>query len=339
MKEYSAPYIKVYLLLAVVSCLLFACKTTSDSKTFARPLGISAPEPVQNRRLPLGTEPVATFIDARPVAIINGHVLEWGELRPLLNEAAGATVLQEVILDRMTYRALAKAGKFISQDDIQRELKLFHDSLSLDPDTALRLSSEVRARQGLGPIRFKHLLRRNATLRALVSNEVKVNESSIRRTFEVLYGPRRQARLIMLPSLRSAQEAVSRIRSGESFSDIAVEISTDVSAARGGLLEPISRGDLSYPQALRDALWDLGPMGLSAPILMENGYALLLFEKQFDGTDVDIEEVRPELQRIARIDRERLLMDQLARQMLFQASVTIYDKELNDNWRRSRFIQ
>ncbi len=64
-----------------------------------------------------------------------------------------------------------------------------------------------------------------------------------------------------------------------------------------------------------------------------------LFEKQFDGSDVDIDEVRPELERIARIERERLLMDQLARQLLFRARVTIYDKELSDNWRRQRLVK
>lgn len=339
MKDYSVSHTIGNLLLSGVYCLLFACQTTSDSNTLSRSAGITATNTGQNKIIAAKTEPVATFVDARPAAIIDGHVLEWGELRPLLNEAAGATVLQEVILDRMAYRALAKTGKFITKDDIQRELKLFHNSLSIDPDTALRLASEVRARQGLGPKRFEHLLRRNATLRALVSDEVKINESSIRRTFEMMYGPRRQARLIMLPSLRSAQEAISSIRSGASFSDVAVKNSTDISAARGGLLEPISRGDLSYPQALRDALWELGPMGMSPPVLMENGYAILLFEKQTAGTEIDIDTVRPELQRIARHERERLLMDQLARQMLFQANVTIFDEELNDNWRRRRLIE
>ena len=51
----------------------------------------------------------ATYIDARPAALIQGRMVEWGELRPLLNEVAGATVLQEVMLERVLKSALADA--------------------------------------------------------------------------------------------------------------------------------------------------------------------------------------------------------------------------------------
>ena len=42
----------------------------------------------------------------------------------------------------------------------------------------------------------------------------------------------------------------------------------------------------------------------------------------------------PALTRAVRLSQERVLMDQLARTMLDDASVTIFDEELNDSWKR-----
>ena len=116
-------------------------------------------------------------------------------------------------------------------------------------------------------------------------------------------------------------------------------VSTDSSAARGGLLEPISRADLSYPEALRQALWSLESGEISSPVLLDRGYAVLVLVRELQGDGADPAQVRPELERLARLHHERLLMDQLARQMLFQVSVTIFDDALRDNWSRQRYVE
>ena len=287
------------------------------------------------------TEPqiVSTPVDARPAAIVNGRVIQWGELKPLLNEAAGALVLQEVILDRIAAEALARRGLQITNEDVDVEERRFLQSLDPDPDLAMRLANEVRARQGLGPQRFQRLMRRNAMLRALIRGDVRLNEATIQRMFQMIYGPKRQARLIVVPGLVEAQAAIDRVNRGEAFADVAVQVSTDSSAMRGGLLEPISRGDLSYPDALRQALWSLGSGEISSPVLLDTGYAILIFLRETPGEAVDPAQVRSEVERAARLHHERLLMDQLARQMLFQASVQIFDSALQDNWSRQRYVE
>ncbi|MCZ6542944.1 MAG: hypothetical protein O6768_04705, partial [Planctomycetota bacterium] len=64
-----------------------------SSITLSSPFGRSG-----NSAAPAEARISSTVIDARPAAMVNGMVVEWGELRPLLNEAAGAEVLQEIIL-------------------------------------------------------------------------------------------------------------------------------------------------------------------------------------------------------------------------------------------------
>jgi hypothetical protein len=272
------------------------------------------------------------MIDARPAALVAGRIVDWGELRPLLSEAAGADVLAEVILDRMLARELNDAGILITPEDVDAERALFYETLSDDPDVAARLARQVRARQGLGPTRLDRLLKRNAALRVLVRDRVEINDEAVRRMYDIVHGPKRQARLIIAPGLNEAQAAINRVGAGELFADVAVDVSTDTSAARGGLLEPISRTDASYPQAMREALWALAPGEVSRPIFLSDNYAVLSLVRVVDGDGADLYAVRPDLERLVRLNQERILMDTLARRLMTETSLTIIDDRIKWSW-------
>ena len=308
---------------------LFACAGPSDSPGRRDPvesLGSAA-------RGGTGRDVVmSTLIDARPAALVDGTILGWGEMRPLLNEAAGAVILEEVILDRMLVAELARTGHSVTDRDMERERDLFYRTLSTDPDVAARLARELRIRQGLGRHRLRRLLHRNASLRALVAANVVISEEAIVRTHQILHGPTRRARLMVLPTLAEAQAAINRVRAGEFFGDVPVDVSTDASASRGGLLAPISHADPTYPQVMRDALWALDPGDVSTPILLAQQYAALMLVARIDGDGVPLEEARVEIQRQVRLSQQRLLMDQKARQLLTEVSVTIFDAALKDSW-------
>ncbi len=308
---------------------LFACAGPSDSPGRQDPLesfrGAATGE--------TGSDFVtSTLIDARPAALVDGTIVDWGEMRPLLNEAAGAVILEEVILDRMLIAELARTGHAVTDRDMERERDLFYRTLSTDPDVAARLARELRIRQGLGRRRLKRLLHRNASLRALVADNVVISEEAIVQTHQILHGPTRRARLMVLPTLAAAQAALNRVRDGEFFGDVAVDVSTDASASRGGLLAPISRADPTYPQVMRDVLWGLDPGEASTPILLAQQYAVLMLVEEIDGDGITLEETRVEMEQQVRLSQQRLLMDQKARQLLTEASVTVIDAALKDSW-------
>ena len=316
---------------AILTFLLYGCATPTDSSP--------APLPAQPRApaAPPGGEPATTIVDARPAALVNGRGILWGELRPIVTEAAGADALQDVILDHKLAELTAEAGLVITDDDEAAEQRRLLDTLSDDPNTAVRLLDELRDRQNLGPHRYPALLRRNAMLRALVRDRVQVTSAAVAQMHDALHGPKRQARLITVGDLSAAQVAAGRVRSGEFFGDVAVETSTDSSAARGGLLEPVSRSDPSYPAALRDAIWALPDVGdISDPILLGNGYGIVQLVREIDGDGVPLDDVRDKLERLVRMNQERVLMDRLARTILADASVTIFDESLESSWRRWR---
>lgn len=277
---------------------------------------------------------MSTIIDARPAAMIDGKTVTWGELRESLTEIGGANALQELVLDRRVNEAVAASGISLGPDAAAGERKLLLESLNSDPNVAIRLLEELRQRQNLGPHRFGALMIRNAALRALIQPQVKITEDAIRTMHQIVHGPKRQGRLMMLPDLQSAEAALDRVQGGSSFTDVAVEMSTDASAPRGGLLEPVSHADPAYPEALRKALFTLNVGEVSRPVLIDDQYALILFVKQIPDDGTSMEEARPSLQRLVRLNQERILMDQLARRMLSESTVSVFDETLHESWQR-----
>ncbi|MHC5004294.1 MAG: peptidylprolyl isomerase [Planctomycetota bacterium] len=282
--------------------------------------------------------PSATFVDARPAALVDGRSVTWGELRETLTEIGGAQALDEFILDMKVAQSLEAAGLSVDATDMQRESQLLIEQLDRnDPNRALRMLEEVRARRGLGPRRYEALLRRNAGLRALVRPGIEISPGMVQQQYELRYGARRQARIIVLPSLYDAQRAVEALSRGTaSFNEVATRQSTDASASRGGLLEPISRADPTYPDALRRVLWELRIGQISRPILVDSQYAVLKLESETPAEQVPIEEVRAELKDEARLVQERLAMDRLALQLISDVQLSIFDEALNDSWRLAR---
>lgn len=310
---------------------LYGCAATTDSAGNGANLnrsGAATPPNAGN-----ASQSAAT---GRTVALVNGRPVRISDLEPILLETAGTQALAEVILDLRLEGELSRRGLALDPGAIEQERRLLLATLSPDADDAVRLLNELRTRQGLGRTRFDAMLRRNAMLRRLVRDEVQVSDAALRQAWESTHGERRQARLIVTPSLAHAEQIARRLALGESFADLAVELSTDVSAARGGLLEPISAADPSFPPAVREALFALEPGQLSRPILVEGGFALLRVERIVPGTGRSLEQEREALADVARRGQERVLMEQLARRLVDEASLTILDDSLHDAWRRSR---
>ncbi len=109
----------------------------------------------------------------------------------------------------------------------------------------------------------------------LIQEDVEVTPEAVEHMFQLLYGPRRQARLMTLPTLVEAEQAIAEVNAGAAFGTVATNRSTDSSAARGGLLEPISSVDPRYPRSLRQQLWLLRPGELSPPIPLGSQFAVL----------------------------------------------------------------
>ncbi|MEM6458393.1 MAG: peptidylprolyl isomerase [Planctomycetota bacterium] len=293
-----------------------------------------------------GSAPVAGPVTAAPppanprgevVAYVGGETLRRGALWPAMVEAAGGSTLSEHVLDAMLSRRLATAGVVVGPGEIAAERRRIAASLADDEDTAARLLDELRRRRGWGPTRFDALLRRNAGLRALVADRVTVTDAAVRREHRLRFGPAYRVRLLMVRSLDEAQALRRDAAEGDlAFAELAAAHSIDPSAAQGGLLSPIRPDDTTYPQALRAAAARLAVGAVSPPVALDGGFALVYLKEKTAGQRVDPGAVRPGLEADVRRRAERVMMQQLARELIGAADVVVLDPALRRGWERQR---
>ena len=261
-----------------------------------------------------------------------GNEVDRATISALLTEMAGRRALQEAVLDAELARLLVERDRELDESLVRAELTLLLEVMSPDPVEAERLLGEIRLREGLGPVRFAALLRRNAALRTLVADRVEMREEALLATWDAMHGPTRLARVLVSPELAEAQSAARSIREGADFAEVAARRSTDASASTGGLLEPVSRLDPSWPTAFRETLWSLRPGEVSAPVLVDGDYLLVKFIEEQPGDGVGFEEGRSDAAVLLRRAQERILMDEEARSILEALEVDPVDDALDAAW-------
>jgi parvulin-like peptidyl-prolyl isomerase len=270
-------------------------------------------------------------------AIWQQDTISWNELRPILAERAGAAALEEAMLDKRIHAAVAAKSIAITEEMMRAEETALREQLSPDAQRADRLLDEVRARQGLGPSRWRALLWRNAALRAMVAVDVQILPTQIDAALDAAHGPKRRARVIAVPDMRTAQQVSERLSAGELFADVAADVSTDASAARGGLIAPVSKLDPGFPGAFREALWALTTVGsVSPPVMAGSGVVLVLYESDVPAQPGPLPaDARVSAERAVRLAQERGRMEELARDFVRGAKPTIFDDSLADSWKRT----
>jgi len=274
-----------------------------------------------------------------PPAILDGDAIEWNALHRAMVEAAGALALEEQVLDRLLEAEARRRGVVVASADLQREELALEASLgdvAALPAERRRLVEEIRRRRGLGTDRYEALLRRTALLRALVRPRVEITPEQLDLAMTIRFGEKRRVRVIAVSTLTEAQAVLTRLDRGEAFQEVAAQWSSDPSAARGGLIEPFSLADPSYPGAFRDAAAELSPGEVSGAIALPSGFAIIRLEEIIPGDDVELSTVRPIVLEDARLEQERVLMTQLARRLLAEANLRILDPTLESAWRRRR---
>jgi len=272
----------------------------------------------------------------RTPALWRNDAIPGDELDVRAIEAAGALALEEMLIERALRTELARRELSVDDDAIAAEEAMAREALSQDPERAEQLLQALRASQGLGAVRWPSLLWRNAALRALARNQSTVGELEIAAAHDLRHGPRRAARIIVLPDLAAVQSAMDRLAAGDDFADVAAQMSTDASRDRGGLVSPVARLDPSWPATVREALWSIAVGTDSAPVLIEDAYIIVRCEGEIAGDGVTLDGARTESERTARLAVDRVEMDRILREIVRDLDPTIFDPTLEESWQRTR---
>lgn len=300
-----------------------------------------------------------------PAAMVDGQRVEWADLIAGLTEAAGGVILEEALLARLLDDRCAKLNIKIDDAALDAERERLGRTLALTAGVPVEESAllidRVRQVRGLGDSRFPATLRRNAMLRALVRSgqlgetPADISEDDLKQAYALKHGPMVRARLILVRTSAEAETIMTRLRGrpdasvpGETFGELAAEVSIDPSGPRGGTLDPFSLDDIDYPVAVRRVLAQKKPGDISEPIavswgessgnglLGSEGFAIVKLEEIIPpAADAPtLEAATPALRDEVTMVRERAAMDRLARRLLAEARITIFDRTLDKSWKQ-----
>lgn len=283
---------------------------------------------------------------ATRAAIIDGQLVTNNDLWPLLAERAGAAALEAIALDRAVDRESARLGITISDQDVRAERQIVERALVgvglTDRQQRGRVVAEARARRGLGPAWFEALLRRNALARKITASAVaEPTQADLARLYEVVHGPRRDVRVIVMPNERDLAryraDVMDKLAHSEEsararFIVLAVEHSRDASRSRGGLLDPVGRYDEAYADAFRQAVFETDIGGLTPVIALDEGFALGLILGERPGDGVPLETARPDLLQRWQLDAQQRAIAALLERLRASMRIEPFDPALEWAW-------
>ncbi len=255
-------------------------------------------------------------------------------------------MIEELTLERALVNACARSGIVITRADIDHERAALVDAVLREVNderaAAPQILERIRARRGLGPVRFEALLRRNAMLRALVRDSIEVSESEIQLAHGISAGPRARVRLLVAPTAQAALDAAARIQTNAgstgltlSFADEARRISTHASAGIGGDLGIVSPLDPALPEALRAQIDSAAAGQLTAIVQVGDSYGFALIEEQIDALPSSA--LTPARRAAIRTEianrKERLEMERLAGRLVRDAEIQVIDPSFGWSFR------
>ena len=250
-------------------------------------------------------------------------------LRPLLSEANGDQIVEELALEHALRRELRARGITIGEAQIESARESWLTLLE-ESGVSARAETEIRRRRGLGPERFERLLWRNAALRALLDPaEIEVTDTEVGLARTIRTGRRYMVTGVITRDSASALAIGERVRSSAAVGKAAAAALWEAADERA--LVPfrsvISPLDPAFPEAIRRSLPGLR-VGEAGPVVaVDNGYASIVVDGVVEPTN-DASGSAPDdasLRRELRIRKTRVAMERLARTLIDRTEVTRLD--------------
>ncbi|TWU04541.1 peptidylprolyl isomerase [Stieleria varia] len=235
-------------------------------------------------------------------AIVNEQRITISALASECVKRHGGDVLEGEINRKLLTQGLKKAGKQVSQPDIDQEIAkaaITYGFIGEDgkPNIAAWMESVTSDGQTTPAIYIQDSVWPSVALRKLVEDEIKITEQDVKQGFESSYGERAEILAIVLSDQRTAQKVWKMARdnpSEEFFGRLAEQYSVEpVSASNRGKVPPI-RQHSGQPLIEREA-FALKPGELSGIIATADKYIVLKSQGRTTPYVTDLEAVRSEL--------------------------------------------
>lgn len=238
------------------------------------------------------------------VALVNGDKVTLDELSKEALLRHGQEVLNVEIGHKLLEQALKRAGKTVTQDDLNAEIAhaaklagVTNEQGQPDIQKWIKVTTEEQ------DISYKMYVRDSvwpsAALKKLTAGQVQVTQEDMQKSYEANYGERVRCRAIVLANMRRAQEVWEKARSNPSmdyFGDLAAEYSIEpTSKALRGEVPPI-RLHGGQPQ-LEDVAFELTANDPPRIVQLGDKFVVLKYEGRTEPQGIEFEAVRDILMR------------------------------------------
>jgi len=294
------------------------------------PRSAPAAAPAQKPEAVTGV-PVGPAPQNRIVAVVNNEPITRDELGKECLKRYGSEVLESVVNKYLIMQECQLRGLTVSEEEVNAEVERMATRFGMPVATWLKLLKEER---GIKPEQYKKdIIWPTLALRKLAGDRMVVTEAELRKEFESRYGPAVKARLIVVGDREKAEKIRGQaVQDPERFGELAKDFSEDTaSAGLKGLIQPI-RMHVGDPKIEAEA-FRLQPGEISSVLPIGNQFVILKCEERLPAVKVRFEDVRGELEELARDARLRDVAQEVFRELQQKARV---ENVWNDPQKRAR---
>ena len=276
--------------------------------------------------------------DGDAVATVNGRPISKRRMMEVLWDAHGLQIMQQLIVLELAKEQTAARKIRVTPEDVDREFqRALHaiapqagqDGKPLDEAAKQQTLDFLLQQKGISLAEFKVGMERNAHLRKLVEQDLRVDEPTLREEFARLYGEKVEIRSIQIGEVSALHEALNLLEKGTDFGDVARRLSQDTaSAQRGGLLETFAFNDDNIAPVLREAAFALAAGEVSKPVKVGRWWFIWRLERRIPPAEARFEDVKAEVERKL---RERVVpqeMNRLVTELFRKAEIRVLDRDL-----------
>jgi peptidyl-prolyl cis-trans isomerase SurA len=248
--------------------------------------------------------------EARQVAAVQQARIGAGEVERYLRDN-NARILQEAIDELLLVQRAGELGYKVPASYLNEVIEGIKKENNIASDDELR--DQLR-REGLSLDDLKRNIERSVLRRQVLQRELEskmtVPESEVRAEYEARIADYTREPSVTLQEIlvkgddarEKAEALVARARAGEDFAELARSSSQGPTAASGGDLGTLARGDLSPD--LQKVAFALAAGSVSDPIAQAGSYRILKVVERKDGSVVPFAEAREEITR--RLSQQRM---------------------------------
>ena len=232
-------------------------------------------------------------------ALVNGDKITLDELGKEALTRHGNAVLNIEIGHKLLEQALRKAGKTVTQQDLNAEIAHAARLAGVvDEHGNPKVNEWIQTTTEEQGVSYKMYVRDSvwpsAALKKLTHGQVQVTEEDLHKGYEANYGQRVRCRAIVVGNMRRAQEVWEKARDNPSmsrFGDLAEEYSIEpTSKALRGEVPPIRRHG-GQPQ-LEEVAFEMNENDPPRIVQLGDKYIVLKFEERTEPQNIEFAAVR-----------------------------------------------